>query len=66
MTLILTPNMSDADGFYQDLITAHDGLSKAQSDRLTARLVLILANQIGARDVLKQALCVAAEDVGAP
>ncbi len=66
MTLILTPNFSDTDGFYEDLITAHDGLSKAQSDRLTARLVLILANQIGARDVLKRALNVAAEDVGAP
>lgn len=61
MTLILSPNLDDADGFYQDLITAHDGLTKAESDRLTARLILILANQVGKRALLREALAVAAE-----
>ena len=54
--LILTRNLSDPDGFYADLMAAHDGLTKAESDALNARLVLILANHIGARDVLNTAL----------
>ncbi|CUX83982.1 MAG: Protein of unknown function (DUF2783) [Roseibaca calidilacus] len=54
--LILTRNLSDPDGFYADLMAVHDGLTKAESDALTARLVLILANHIGSRDVLSAAL----------
>lgn len=65
MTLILSPNLDDPDGFYQDLIAAHDGLTKEKSERLTARLVLILANQVGLRRLLQEALAVAGEDAGA-
>ena len=54
--LIQTPNISDRDGFYQDLLAAHDGLSESESHALNARLVLVLANHIGDRHVLKQAL----------
>ncbi|MCG7522730.1 DUF2783 domain-containing protein [Ruegeria sp. Ofav3-42] len=54
--LILTPNLDNADGFYADLVTAHDGLGRPDSDALNARLVLILANHIGNEDVLSQAL----------
>jgi hypothetical protein len=56
MTLNLNPNLPDPDGFYVELLGAHDGLTKEQSDALNARLVLILANHIGDRDVLTQAL----------
>lgn len=59
--LILRRNLSDPDGFYADLMAVHDGLSKDESDALTARLVLILANHIGARDVLSAALSEAAQ-----
>ncbi|OED48611.1 DUF2783 domain-containing protein [Leisingera sp. S232] len=58
--LILTPNINGADDFYADLLAAHEGLSKAESDALNARLVLVLANHIGKRAVLKQALAAAA------
>ena len=54
--LILTPNIDSADDFYADLLAAHEGLSKAQSDALNARLVLLLANHIGDRAILGQAL----------
>lgn len=54
--LILTPNIDGADDFYAELIAAHEGLSKAQSDALNARLVLTLANHIGDREVLSEAL----------
>ena len=54
--LTLTPNIPGADHFYADLLAAHDGLSKSESDALNARLLLILANHIGDRDVLNAAL----------
>lgn len=54
--LILRRNLSDPDAVYADLLAAHEGLSKEDSDALTARLVLILINHIGSRDVLNAAL----------
>ncbi|PWJ21819.1 DUF2783 domain-containing protein [Jannaschia seohaensis] len=56
MPLILDPNLPDPDGFYQELLAAHEGLTKSESDALNARLILILANQIGDRAVLTEAL----------
>ncbi|MFT6424627.1 MAG: hypothetical protein ACJAYH_000578 [Celeribacter sp.] len=56
MTLTLNPNIQNADGFYDDLLGAHADLSKDQSDAFNARLILILANHIGDRKVLTQAL----------
>ncbi len=53
-----TPNFQDADGFYEQLLDAHTGLSREQSELLNARLILLLANQIGSRDVL--AACIQA------
>jgi len=32
--LILQPNIHDADGFYDELLQVHEGLSKDQSDAL--------------------------------
>ena len=54
--LVDTPNIDDRDGFYQDLLAAHDGLDESQSHALNARLVLILANHIGTQQVLTEAL----------
>jgi Protein of unknown function (DUF2783) len=44
------------DDLYEALIHAHEGLSDAQSHTLNARLVLILANQIGDLTVLEEAI----------
>lgn len=52
----LDPNIADADGFYAELLQAHEGLSKPESDALNARLLLILCNQIGDREILKKSL----------
>ena len=57
--LTLTPNIPGADDFYAELLAAHEGLSKAESDALNARLLLILANHIGDREVLREALEIA-------
>ena len=56
MSLILTPNLPDPDGFYDELLAVHNGLSKKQSDDLNARLILTLANHIGDRQILEAAL----------
>ena len=62
MTLNLAPNLPDPDGFYDELLQAHERLDKQESDALNARLVLILANHLGDRDVLRQALQAARVD----
>lgn len=54
--LTLTPNIDSPDDFYAELLAAHEGLSKAESDALNARLILILANHIGDRAVIRAAL----------
>jgi hypothetical protein len=56
MSINLDPNITDPDGFYDELLQIHTNLSKAESDALNARLVLILANHIGDRDILRMAL----------
>ena len=55
-------NVPDADAFYEQLLDAHQGLSEQQSALLNARLILLLANQVGDAKVLKE--CVeAAKDL---
>ncbi len=53
-------NIQAPDDFYAELLAIHEGLSKAESDALNARLVLLLANHIGDSQVLSQALHAAA------
>lgn len=55
-TLHREPRIADPDGFYEELIASQRDLSDEQSDLLLAKLVLILANHIGDRQVLRQAL----------
>jgi Protein of unknown function (DUF2783) len=56
MELITTAHLDRPDDFYEALIDCHRDLSNEQSHALNARLVLLLANHIGAQDVLEQAL----------
>ncbi len=50
------PNIASPDDFYAELLAAHEGLSKAESDAMNARLILLLANHVGDRKVLREAL----------
>lgn len=61
--LTLSPNIVGPDEFYAELLAAHDGLSKAESDALNARLILVLVNQIGDRETLSQAIATARDAV---
>ena len=49
-----TLHFQDADGFYEQLLDAHAGLSPAASELLNARLILLLANQVGDAKVLRE------------
>ena len=57
-------NLQDADGFYEQLLDAHQGLSPQQSELLNARLILLLANQVGDGKVLKECVEAAAKMPG--
>ncbi|WP_374730062.1 DUF2783 domain-containing protein [Nitratireductor rhodophyticola] len=49
------------DDFYAALMAAHEGLSFEESARLNAKLVLLLANQVGDLEVIRAALRAARE-----
>ena len=54
---------SPGDDFYEMLIDAHRDLSDEQSAMLNAKLILLLANQIGDLNVLRAALAQARDGV---
>ena len=61
MTKLKTsPNLARPDDFYAELLALHEGRSKAESDAINARLILLMANHIGDRKVLTGALQAAA------
>jgi hypothetical protein len=57
-------HIPDPDGFYAAWVAAHEGLSDEESTDLDARLVLLLANQVGDQAVLLE--CIAEARKGAP
>lgn len=58
-TTVLLNQLSDPDGFYEALLDAHEGLSADESVAFNARLILILAHQIGCSELLSQCLALA-------
>ncbi|WP_084437977.1 DUF2783 domain-containing protein [Niveispirillum irakense] len=48
--------LTDPDGFYEALLDAHAGLSTEESQALNARLILLLAHQIGDQQILTACL----------
>lgn len=59
MNLVTQPNLPDVDGFYEELINSQRDLSADQAALMNAKLILTLANHIGDRTVLSQALQIA-------
>ncbi|WP_342069727.1 DUF2783 domain-containing protein [Yoonia algicola] len=53
------PNIAEPDDFYADLIAAHNEKTDDESAAFNARLILILANHIGDREVFQEALSAA-------
>ncbi len=50
---------ASGDDFYAALMAAHEGLSMEESTRLNARLVLLLANEVGDLERLRAVLAAA-------
>ncbi len=61
--LNLEPNLVRPDEFYEALIGAHRGLSAEQSAMLNAKLILLLANQVGDFETLLAAIAKAGEGI---
>jgi len=59
MSLNLTPNIPDSDGFYEELVNAQRDMDNAQAERMMAKLVLILSNHVGDRATLSEAIALA-------
>ena len=59
MPLNREPNIPDQDVFYADLIEAQRDLNDDQADMMLAKLVLILCNHVGDREVLAEAIALA-------
>lgn len=51
--------LSDPDGFYEALLDAHEGLSPEASIALNARLILLLAHQVGDQQQLLRCIALA-------
>jgi hypothetical protein len=62
MALNRQPNIPDQDTFYAELINSQRDLSDEQADMMLAKLVLILANHVGDRTVLSEAMALAREN----
>jgi hypothetical protein len=56
-------DFSPGDDFYEMLIETHRDLTDEQSALVNAKLILLLANQIGDLAVLREALALAREGV---
>jgi hypothetical protein len=56
MGLTLEANMNRPDDLYEALVSAHDGLTRAESEALNARLILILMNHVGDAGVIREAI----------
>lgn len=56
MSINLKPNIENPDAFYEMLTEAQRDLSDEEANDMNARLVLILANQIGDLSDLREAI----------
>lgn len=61
MPLIRSPQLSDPDGFYEELVRAQRDLPDDEAQKVLAKLVLILANHVGDRQVLSEAIMLASQ-----
>lgn len=52
----LIPHFQDADAFYEQLLDAHAGLNREDAELFNARLILLLANQVGDARVLRECI----------
>lgn len=57
------PHLQRPDDFYAALLELHQDLTPEQSEKVNARLILLLANHIGDIEVLQEAMRIARTDI---
>ena len=63
--LKIEANLARPDDFYELLIDTHRDLTREESELVNCKLILLLANQVGDLDVLRDAMARAREGSGA-
>ena len=63
MALMHEPHIANPDGFYEQLIACQRDLDDEQAALFQAKLLLVLANHVGDRAVLTEALRVARQSL---
>ena len=58
--LKLNPNLERHDDLFEKLVSVHEGLDNAESRKIDAKIILLLANHIGDINVLSEAIDMAA------
>lgn len=66
MSLETKPNVARPDDIYEALIAAQTGMNDAESLRFSARLILLLINQIGNDALVRDAIAAAREPAPTP
>lgn len=64
MTLNTAPRLASPDDVFEALIQAQADLSAEDVNLFRARLILLLANQLGDDEAVKAAIAVAREELG--
>ena len=57
--IVTDPNLAAPDEFYAALTELHRDLDEAESAKVNAKLILLLANHIGDAEVLREAITLA-------
>ena len=57
-------SVASPDDFYARLIELHEGRSSAESHKINAKVIMMLANHIGDTDVLYEVLDYVGKDLG--
>ncbi len=63
--LLTESRLAQPDDLYARLIEAYRDLDEAESHKLSAKLILLLANHIGDAEVLEEALAIARREAKA-
>ena len=54
--LEINPNIETPDDVYEAILKAHEGMNEKESYEYNARLILVLANQIGEKKLIFKAI----------
>ena len=57
-------NIADHDAFYKELIDSQRDMNEEQAELMNAKLIIILANHVGDREALREAIRKAGGKIG--